>query len=240
MAQIFQRLNRLIKSEINSSRSQIDIGQYQEITDFSVEEDNNFNVSNIPVSAANTLTGIGLYEAIKLIIEDDSSINSSYSFGVLALNRLISQGITLEEILDLAIEDMEKELAITREATISVMSVEKINIKKYQEARKELEKWEKRIMLAVQKDNDYLTEEALKRKKIFKCKVNNLQTALNEQIILSDCLKLNLLTLSTKVAEAKAFKTKRSIFRFTEVSNLKSIEFIDTDLEALKKQLDDL
>jgi hypothetical protein len=242
MAQIIKRINRLIKSEINYSQSKMDIGQHPEFTDFSAGLDNNFSVSTIPLSAANALTGISLYEAIKLIVEGESftSILSSYNFGVTTLNSLISQGITMKEILDLAVEDMEQELVSTREATVSAMSIEKINRKKYDEAQAEFKKWQYRTILAIEKDNDYLAQEALKRKKFFSMKVNNLKVALKEQIILSNCLKLSLFALSNKIAEANDFKANFGNSQFQELSNTTTGELIDIELESLRRQLDEI
>jgi hypothetical protein len=244
MGQIIKRINRLIKSEINYSQSKMDIGQYPEFTDFSAVLDNNFSVSTIPLSAANALNGMSLYEAIKLIVEGESStsILSSYNFGVTTLNSLISQGITMKEILDLAIEDMEQELVSTREATASAMSIEKINRKKYDEAQAEFKKWQDRTILAIEKGNDYLAEEALKRKKFFSIKVNNLKVALKEQMILSNCLKLSLFALSNKIAEAKDFQANFGNSQFQKLSNPTTRDFndIDTDLGILKRQLDEL
>jgi hypothetical protein len=244
MGQIIKRINRLIKSEINYSQRKMDIGQYPEFTDFSAELDHNFSVNTIPLSAANALTGMSLYEAIKLIVEGESStsILSSYNFGVTTLNSLISQGITMKEILDLAIEDMEKELVSTREATVSAMSIEKINRKKYDEAQAEFKKWQYRTILAIEKNKDYLAQEALKRKKFFSVKVNNLKIALEEQIILSNCLKLSLFALSNKVAEAKNFQANFGNSQFQELSNLTTRELIDidTELENLRRQLNEI
>jgi hypothetical protein len=242
MSQIIKRINRLIKSEINHSQSKMDISQYRAFTDFSAELDNNFSVSTIPLSAANALTGLILYESIKLIVEGESYtfILSSYNLSVIALNHLISQGITIEEILNLAIEDMEQELASTREASISIMSIEKINKKKYDEAQAELNKWQRRTILAVKKDNDYLAEEALKRKKFFAMKVNNLQIALNEQAILSNFLNLNLFALSNKITEAKTFQSNLKNLQYPKLFNLNNRAFIDIDLETSKRQLDEL
>ncbi len=57
MSQIFNRLNRLIKSEINYSQSQINYYKYDEITEISVIEGNNFDVTNVPVSVSSSLNG---------------------------------------------------------------------------------------------------------------------------------------------------------------------------------------
>jgi phage shock protein A len=148
----------------------------------------------------------------------------------------------MKEILDLAIEDMEKELVSTREATVSAMSIEKINRKKYDEAQAEFKKWQYRTILAIEKNKDYLAQEALKRKKFFSVKVNNLKIALEEQIILSNCLKLSLFALSNKVAEAKNFQANFGNSQFQELSNLTTRELIDidTELENLRRQLNEI
>jgi phage shock protein A len=190
--------------------------------------------------------GSGLYEAIKLIIEDQDSVSiaSSYNFAFTILNNLISQGITLAEILDLAIRDMEDELVNIREATVSAMSIEKVNRKKYEEAEAEVKKWQDRTILAMEKGNDHLALEALKRKKFFATKVKNLEITLQQQTILSNCLKLSLFALSNKVAEAKYFQEN---IDFTNIKKraipqiaITELEDIDSDLESLKRQLDQL
>ncbi|MTJ48024.1 hypothetical protein FJR05_09135 [Dolichospermum sp. UHCC 0259] len=137
---------------------------------------------------------------------------------------------------------MEQELISTREATVSAMSIEKINIKKYNEAEVELKKWQDRTNLAIEKGNDYLALEALKRQKFFSIKVNNLKVAIQEQMILSSCLKLSLFALSNKVAEAKIFRDKVANFEYQEVSEISMMEsdYVSDDLKILKRQLDQL
>ncbi|WP_234301066.1 PspA/IM30 family protein [Sphaerospermopsis aphanizomenoides] len=223
----------------------MNVSKYQEFTtDFALLEGYHLNVTTFPLSITNTLTGVKLYEAIRFIVEGEISvsIDSSYNFGVTTLNSLISQGITIAEILDLAIEDMEQELASTREATVSAMSIEKINIKKYNEAEVELKKWQDRTNLAIEKGNTYLAAEALKRKKFFSMKVNNLKVALEEQMIISNCVKLSLFALSNKVVEAKDYQVNFGNFQLKKLSNptTRDVNDIDTELEILKQQLDDL
>ena len=74
--------------------------------------------------------------------------------------------------------------------------------------------------------------------------MKNLEITLQQQTILSNCLKLSLFALSNKVAEAKYFQEN---IDFTNIKKraipqiaITELEDIDSDLESLKRQLDQL
>ncbi|MDM9384192.1 PspA/IM30 family protein [Chlorogloeopsis sp. ULAP01] len=72
--------------------------------------------------------------------------------------------INLEKLLDLAIEDMQEELLQLRQSLIPVMVRQKRTQQQYEQVQAEVNKWQKRARLAVQKNYDHLARQALEQK----------------------------------------------------------------------------
>jgi FtsZ-binding cell division protein ZapB len=128
--------------------------------------------------------------------------------GIAGLNQLLQQGIDPEKLLDLAYEEMQEELVQLRQSIVSVMTARKLIERQYEQAQSELEKWQRRVQLALKNDNDVLARAALIRKKSCAETANTLKVLLEQQIALADVdkLKRNLSVFEAKVSEAKAIK----------------------------------
>jgi phage shock protein A len=74
---------------------------------------------------------------------------------------------------------------------------------KYSQAQKTADEWLKRAELAVNKGQDDLAREALKRRKAFQENADKLRTQLDAQTRATEQLQANARTLESKLAEAK-------------------------------------
>jgi phage shock protein A len=170
--------------------------------------------------AIGTLTGLALYEAIRLMTEGDT------------------------KLLDLAIEDMQEELFKLRQTVTLVMVTQKHTQQQYEQTQSEVSKWKRRAQLAVQNDLDDLVREAIRQKKTFTEKANTLKANIDEQTALVDVLNSKLAAFEIKVSEAKVFKAQIK----TQIIAAKTQERLqymgcnmnDSAMEALRKNLDEL
>ncbi|WP_225894329.1 PspA/IM30 family protein [Atlanticothrix silvestris] len=148
------------------------------------------------MTTIDALTGLALYEAIRVMTEGDT------------------------KLLDLVIEDMQEELLNLRQAVISIMVTQKHVLQQYEQAQSEVSKWQRRAQLAVQNDFDELAREAIRQKKTFIEKANALKANLDEQTTLVDVFKSKLAAFESKVSEAKVFKAQIK----TQIINAKTQE----------------
>ncbi len=203
MGQLFRRINRLVKAELNYPNGKINTDKYSdEVAGVSVRrtgilaKGTDFSVSAVPLTTINALTGLTLYEAIRVMAEGNT------------------------KLLDLAIEDMQEELLNLRQAVISIMVTQKHALQQYEQAQSEVSKWQRRAQLAVQNDFDELAREAIRQKKTFTEKANALKANLDEQTTLVDVFKSKLAAFESKVSEAKVFKAQIK----TQIINAKTQE----------------
>ena len=262
MGQLFDRVSRLVRSEINHINSKNSTGYVGDGTAFAaggsaagaaigkigiVAKGTGFSVGAVPLGAAGALTGLALYEAIKALVErDTSSIGAATigagvgagvsatvggigvtaegtafgvgmasmvsagaiaGLGIAGLNRLLQQGIDPEKLLELAIEDMQEDLIKLRRAVVPVIAAQNRLLQQYNQTKTEVEKWQQRVQLALQKGDENLAREALLRKKTQTEIASILKAQLDQQTAQIDRLKRNLVAFETKVSEAKANKT---------------------------------
>lgn len=128
--------------------------------------------------------------------------------GLVGLNRLFQQGIDPEKLLDRAIEQMEADLQNARRAIVNFVACQKRLQQQYEYAQAEANKWERRARLALQKENEYLTREALSRKKMHTGILNSLEVQLDQEPALVKNLKQNLTLLEAKISEAKTMRIR--------------------------------
>lgn len=96
MGQLFDRVSRLVRSEINHINSENSTGHFGEGTAFAaggsaagaaigkigiVAKGTGFSVGAVPLGAAGALTGLALYEAIKALVERDTSSIGAATIG---------------------------------------------------------------------------------------------------------------------------------------------------------------
>lgn len=127
--------------------------------------------------------------------------------GLVGLNRLLQQGIDPEKLLDIAIEQMEEDARDARQAAINAIASQKRLQQQYEQAQAEVNKWQRRAQLALNKGDEYLAREALLRKKTHTRTLSSLQAQLNQEPVSVNSLKQNLALLEAKIVEAKTMKT---------------------------------
>jgi phage shock protein A len=128
--------------------------------------------------------------------------------GLVGLNRLLQQGIDPEKLLDSAIEQMETDLQKARQATINVIASQKRFQQLHERAQAEVNKWERRAQLALQKGDEDLAREALLRKKMHSGVLDSLKVQIGPKPTSMKNLNQNLVLLEAKISEAKTMRTR--------------------------------
>ena len=125
------------------------------------------------------------------------------------LNRLIGQVEDPEKILEQAIIDMQEDLVQLRQAVDQLIATQKRTEQQYNKNQSEANNWQQRAQLALQKGDENLAREALQRKKAVAKMAQALQAQLAEQREIVTKLKEYMLTVESKVSEAK---TKKDLY----------------------------
>lgn len=111
-----------------------------------------------------------------------------------------------EKLLDTVVSEMQDDLIKMRQAAAQVMASQKQLEAKYKQAQATADDWLRRAELAVQKGEDDLAKEALKRRKGYQDQAEGLKQQLGLQANATDQLLANTRILETKLAEAKSKK----------------------------------
>ncbi len=127
--------------------------------------------------------------------------------GLVGLNRLLKQGLDPEKLLDSSIEQMEIDLRKARQASIQVIASQKRLQQQYDKIQAEVNTWQQRAQLALDKGDENLAREALVRKKRPSGILSSLQVQLHQDPTSGKNLKQNLARLEAKIAEAKVMRT---------------------------------
>ena len=92
-------------------------------------------------------------------------------------------------------------------------SIAALNLQKqqYTESATQAQKWEKRVILAIQKGEENLAREALSRKKTHADSATTLKAGLDQQSVQVETLKKNLIAIESKISEAKTKKKIKKI-----------------------------
>jgi phage shock protein A len=142
------------------------------------------SIGAAPMAAAGAVVGLGAY----------------------GLNQLLEQGSDEEKLLDRAIAEMQEALLQLRLAVARAVASQKRIQQQHAQARAEVDKWQQRVQLALQKGDENLARQALI------CKNNKAETAkalkaqLEQQGSQVDALKRQLMAVEEKFEQAK---TKR-------------------------------
>ncbi len=262
MGQLFDRTSRLIRAELNSIEGNCGGNHLNEgaglvaggaVAGASIGKvgvlagGTGYSVGAVPLAALGALTGAALYEALRSILEGDTSSAGAAAIGAAAgaatsatvggvgvavggsaigvgmasmaaggavvalglvgINRLLQQGMDPEKLLDDAIKQMEADAQKARQALINFIACRKPLQQQYERVQAEVNKWEGRAQLAVQKGNEYLAKEALIRKKMHSGTLRSIQEQLGPEPDTVKNLKRNLSLLEAKIAEAKTLRT---------------------------------
>ncbi|XP_037407806.1 probable membrane-associated 30 kDa protein, chloroplastic [Triticum urartu] len=121
-------------------------------------------------------------------------------------NAILSSFEDPEKILDQAVLEMNDDLIKMRQATAQVLASQKRLENKYKAAEQADADWYRRAQLALQKGEEELAREALKRRKSYAENASSLKAQLDQQKSVVDNLVSNTRLLESKIAEAKQKK----------------------------------
>ncbi|KAK9082729.1 hypothetical protein Scep_029200 [Stephania cephalantha] len=121
-------------------------------------------------------------------------------------NAIVSSFEDPEKILEQAVLEMNDDLTKMRQATAQVLASQKQLENKYKAAQKASEDWYRRAQLALEKGEEDLAREALKRRKSFADNANALRAQLDQQKTVVDNLVSNTRLLESKIQEARSKK----------------------------------
>ncbi|KAI8462717.1 MAG: PspA/IM30 family-domain-containing protein [Monoraphidium minutum] len=123
-----------------------------------------------------------------------------------AAEQIVSNAEDPEKVLDQVVIEMQDDLIKMRQAAAQVMASQKQMEAKYKQAQDTADDWLKRAELAVQKGEDELAREALKRRKAYQDNAESMRVQLEAQVKAVDQLIGNTKVLEGKLAEAKSKK----------------------------------
>ncbi|CAI0541045.1 unnamed protein product, partial [Linum tenue] len=121
-------------------------------------------------------------------------------------NSVLSSFEDPEKILDQAVLEMNDDLTKMRQATAQVLASQKRMENKYKAAQQASEDWYRKAQLALQKGEEDLAREALKRRKSYGDNASSLKAQLDQQKAVVDNLVANTRLLESKIQEAKSKK----------------------------------
>lgn len=263
MGQLFDRLSRVVRAEMNTRNSNCEEDYLNAgkalvaggaVAGASIGKvgilagGTGYSLGAVPLAAAGALTGAALYEVLRSRLEGDTSSTSAAAIGAVAgatasaaiggvgvavggsaigvgmasmaaggavvglglvgLNRLLSQGIDPERLLDTAIAQMEVDSGRARQAVIHVIANQKRLQQQYKQTQTEIDQWEQRARLALRKGDEYLAREALICKKMHTKTLSSLKAQLTQEPTSAKTLKQNLTLLENKISEAKSLRTR--------------------------------
>lgn len=122
------------------------------------------------------------------------------------LNALVTAAEDPEKILEQTIIDMQEDLVQLRQAVAQAMAALKRQEQQYKQAEAQVNEWERRAMLALQKGDENLAREALSRKKTHAETLAAIKPGYDQTMAQVNQLKKNLTILESKIAEAKTKK----------------------------------
>lgn len=121
-------------------------------------------------------------------------------------NSLVGSAEDPEKMLDQTVNEMQGDLIKMRQASAQVLASQKQVEAKYSQAKTTADEWLRRAELALQKGDEDLAREALKRKKAFQDNANTMKIQLDAQKKATDQLLTNTRILEQKLTEAKSKK----------------------------------
>lgn len=122
------------------------------------------------------------------------------------VNDLVSKAEDPEKMLEQSVLEMQEDLVQLRQAVATAIANQKRTEQQYNQAASQMNTWEQRARLALQKGDENLAREALQRKKTFGEQATQLKSQLDIQNTQVDTLKRSLVALEGKISEAKTKK----------------------------------
>ncbi len=111
-----------------------------------------------------------------------------------------------EKMLEQTVSEMQEDLIKMRQASAQVMASQKQLENKYKQASQTADEWYRRAQLALQKGDEDLAKEALKRRKAYAEDAKSLEGQMDSQKEAVNRLIENMKILESKLAEAKSKK----------------------------------
>lgn len=121
-------------------------------------------------------------------------------------NAIISSFEDPEKILEQTVLEMNDDLTKMRQATAQVLASQKRLENKYKAAQQASEDWYRKAQFALEKGDEGLAREALKRRKSFSDNANSLKAQLDQQKTVVENLVSNTRLLESKIQEARSKK----------------------------------
>jgi len=122
------------------------------------------------------------------------------------LNSLVGQAEDPEKILEQTVLDMQEDLIKLRQSVAQAIATQKRTERQAAQAEKTANEWYQRAQLALQKGDDSLAREALTRRKSYQETADALKGQLSQQSSVVTKLRQNMMTLESKISEAKTKK----------------------------------
>jgi phage shock protein A len=122
------------------------------------------------------------------------------------VNDLVSKAEDPEKLLEQAILDMQEDLIQMRQAVAQAIATQKRTERQSSQASSTAEEWYRRAQLALQKGDDNLAREALTRRKSYQDTADAMKAQLDQQLVVVNQLKQNLMKLESKISEARTKK----------------------------------
>ncbi|MEB3283929.1 MAG: PspA/IM30 family protein [Candidatus Sericytochromatia bacterium] len=124
------------------------------------------------------------------------------------VNDVIDKAEDPEKILNQIVTELNENLVTVRSQVATAIALEKQLYQKYQQAQNDADKWQQKAELAVDKGEDELAKEALKRKNTSQSTADDLKQQWEQQKGSITTLKASLAKMESKIAETQ---TKKSL-----------------------------
>lgn len=122
------------------------------------------------------------------------------------LNSLVGQAEDPEKILEQTVLDMQEDLIKLRQSVAQAIATQKRTERQATQSERTANEWYQRAQLALQKGDDSLAREALTRRKSYQETADALKGQLSQQNSVVAKLRQNMMTLESKISEAKTKK----------------------------------
>lgn len=136
---------------------------------------------------------MGLFDRISRVIKSN-------------INDLVNKAEDPEKILEQSLLEMQEDLVQLRQAVASAIASQKRFQQQYNQAQEQVNTWQMRAQLALQKGDENLAREALLRKKNHVENSTSLKSQLDQQTTHVNTLRRSLTALEGKISEAKSKK----------------------------------
>ncbi|GMH36128.1 hypothetical protein BSKO_03996 [Bryopsis sp. KO-2023] len=147
----------------------------------------------VPQSRASAVVEANLFSRVTRIVK-------SYA------DAIVTAAEDPEKILEQSVQDMQEDLIKMKQTSATVIASRKQLEKKYEQAQATADDWYKRAQLALEKGDEELAREALKRKRTYQESADSFKTQLEYQVKAVETLIANTQQLENKLTEAKSKK----------------------------------